>query len=71
MSNVIYVEFGKKNEVSEMPDNLATYLTSLYELGLDEDDVFDTIDAINNADIYFAADDEIKAFADGWLHQFT
>ena len=53
-----------------MPDNLSTYLTSLYALGLDEDDVLDTIDAINDTSVYFAADDEIKAFADGWLQQF-
>jgi hypothetical protein len=70
VNNVIYVDFGKKNKLSEMPDNLSTYLTSLYALGLDEDDVLDTIDAINDTSVYFAADDEIKAFADGWLQQF-
>lgn len=75
MSNVIHVEFGKKNDTQEVPgpetaSSLTAYLDSLREQGVDDEDIIDTIDAINNMDAYFAADDEVKAFADGWLHQF-
>jgi hypothetical protein len=74
MNNVIHVEFGKKN-VTEVPggvtaSSLTAYLDSLREQGVDDEDILDTIDAINNVDAYFAADDEVKTFADGWLHQF-
>jgi hypothetical protein len=69
-NNVIHVEFGKKNVTQEVPDSLTAYLDSLREQGVDDEDILDTIDAINNADAYFAADDEVKTFADGWLHQF-
>ena len=75
MSNVIQVEFGKKNNVQDVPGtdtalSLSAYLDSLREQGVDDEDILDTIDAINNVDAYFAADDEVKTFADGWLHQF-
>ncbi len=70
MGEVIQVEFGKKNVTQEVPDSLTAYLDSLRERGVDDEDILDTIDAINNADAYFAADDEVKTFADGWLHQF-
>lgn len=76
MSNVIQVEFGKKNaslSATESADNgsgLTAYLDSLREQGIDDEDILETIDAINNVDAYFAADDEVKTFADGWLHQF-
>jgi hypothetical protein len=70
MSNVIHLEFGKKNDAQEVPDSLTAYLDSLREQGVDDEDILDTIDAINNVDAYFAADDEVKTFADGWLHQF-
>jgi hypothetical protein len=50
--------------------SLTAYLDSLREKGVDDEDILDTIDAINNVDAYFAADDEVKTFADGWLHQF-
>ena len=70
MSNVIHVEFGKKNDVQEVPDSLTAYLDTLRVQGVDDEDILDTIDAINNVDAYFAADDEVKTFADGWLHQF-
>jgi hypothetical protein len=71
MSNVIHVEFGKTN-VTEVPgtdtaSSLTAYLDSLREQGVDDEDIIDTIDAINNLDAYFAADDEVKTFADGWL----
>ena len=74
MSNVFHVEFGKTN-VTEVPgtdtaSSLTAYLDSLREQGVDDEDILDTIDAINNVDAYFAADDEVKTFADGWLHQF-
>ena len=75
MSNVIQVEFGKKNDIQDVPGtdtalSLTAYLDSLREKGIDDEDILETIDAINNVDAYFAADDEVKAFADGWLHQF-
>jgi hypothetical protein len=75
MSNVIQVEFGKKNNVQSGPGtdtapSLTAYLDSLREKGIDDEDILETIDAINNVDSYFAADDEVKTFADGWLHQF-
>jgi hypothetical protein len=75
MSNVIQVEFGKKNNVQDVPGtdtapSLSAYLDSLREQGIDDEDILETIDAINNVDAYFAADDEVKTFADGWLHQF-
>ena len=75
MSNVIQVEFGKKNNVQDVPGtdtapSLSAYLDSLREQGVDDEDILDTIDAINNVDAYFAADDEVKTFADGWLQQF-
>jgi hypothetical protein len=42
----------------------------LREQGVDDEDILETIDAINNVDAYFAADDEVKTFADGWLRNF-
>ena len=75
MSNVIHVDFGKKNIEQEVPGtdtapSLTAYLDSLREQGVDDEDILEVIDAINDVDIYFAADDEVKSFADGWLHQF-
>ena len=75
MSNVTYVEFGKKNNAQDVPGtdtapSLTAYLDSLREQGVDDEDILETIDAINNVDSYFVADDEVKTFADGWLHQF-
>jgi uncharacterized protein YggE len=75
MSNVIQVEFGKKNATQQVPGtdtahSLTAYLDSLREQGVDDEDILDTIDAINNLYAYAAADDEVKTFADGWLHQF-
>ena len=73
VSNVIHVDFTKKNvglEVLGISPDLAAYLDSLREMGVDEDDILETIDAINNMDAYFAADEVVQEFADGWLHQF-
>ena len=75
MGNVIHVEFGKTNDTQGVPGtdtapSLTAYLDSLREQGVDDEDILDTIDAINNVDAYFAADDEVKTFADGWLQQF-
>ena len=76
MSNVIYVEFSKTNtsvsatESAEIGSDLTAYLNSLREQGVDDEDILETIDAINNMNAYFAADDEVKAFADGWLQKF-
>jgi hypothetical protein len=74
MNNVIHVDFGKKN-VTEVPgtdtaSSLTAYLDSLREQGVDDEDILETIDAINDMDVYFAVDDEVKAFADGWLQKF-
>jgi hypothetical protein len=55
---------------TDTASSLTAYLDSLREQGVDDEDILDTIDAINNVDSYFAADDEVKTFADGWLHQF-
>jgi len=75
MSNVIHVEFGKKNDAQEVPgtdtaSSLTAYLDSLREKGIVEDDILDVLDAINDADSYFASDEVVQGFADGWLHQF-
>jgi hypothetical protein len=75
MSNVIHVDFGKTNDTRGVPGtdtapSLTAYLDSLREKGIDDEDILETIDAINNVDAYFAADDEVKTFADGWLQQF-
>lgn len=75
MGEVIQVQFGKTNTIQRVPgtdtaSSLTAYLDSLREKGIDDEDILETIDAINNADAYFAADDEVKTFADGWLHQF-
>ena len=73
MGEVIQVDFSKKNvglEVLGIGPDLAAYLDSLREMGVDEDDILETIDAINNMDAYFAADDEVKEFANGWLEKF-
>lgn len=72
MSNIIHVDFGKKNVIlqQEVPDSLTAYLDSLREMGVDEDDVLDTLDAINNMDAYFAADEAVQEFANGWLEKF-
>ena len=75
MSNVIHVEFGKTNDIQIVPGtdtalSLSAYLDSLREQGVDDEDILETIDAINNVDAYFAADDEVKTFADGWLQKF-
>ena len=73
MSNVIHVDFGKKNVVQEVFDNesdLTAYLDRLREEGVEEDDVLDTLDAINNVDAYLAADEVVQELADGWLQQF-
>ena len=75
MGEVIQVQFGKTNSIQRVPGtdtapSLTAYLDSLREKGIDDEDILETIDAINNVDAYFAADDEVKTFADGWLHQF-
>lgn len=75
MSNVITVDFSKRNVIGRqvnpsIGDGLTAYLDSLRESGLDEDDVLDTLDAINDMKLYFDADPEVQSFADGWLEQF-
>ena len=76
MSNVIHVEFGKKNAIVQqgVTDNnepsLTAYLDSLREMGVDDEDILEVIDAILDKDAYFAADEVVQEFADGWLHQF-
>ena len=75
MGKVIHVEFGKTNDTQGVPGtdtapSLTAYLDSLREQGVDDEDILETIDAINSMDAYFAADDEVKTFADGWLQKF-
>lgn len=77
MSNVIHVEFSKKNAIvqqgvslSETDPSLTAYLDSLREMGVDDEDILEVIDAILNKDAYFATDEVVQEFADGWLHQF-
>lgn len=78
MSNVVHVEFGKKNVTAQqgvpgtyIDVGLTVYLDSLREEGIDDEDILDVFDAINNVECYFAADDVVKQLADGWLHQFV
>jgi len=78
MNNVIHVNFGnnvvdaEEEFVIEVQLNteLDDYLDSLREKGIDEDDVLEVEEAINDADVYFAADDVVQKFADEWLEQF-
>ena len=77
MSNVIHVDFGKTNVIaqqraslSETDPSLTAYLDSLREIGVDDEDILEVIDAILDKDAYFAADEVVQEFADGWLHQF-
>lgn len=77
MSNVIHVEFGKRNVSlhtttgsAGIGSGLTAYLDSLREQGVDDEDILEVIDAINDKDVYFAADEVVQQFADGWLHQF-
>lgn len=78
MNNVIHVNFGnnvvdaEEEFVIEVQLNteLDDYLDSLREKGIDEDDVLEVEEAINDVDVYFAADDVVQKFADEWLEQF-
>lgn len=79
MGDIIHIDFSKKNTIDNQEDvnnvfgispELADYLDSLREQGVDEDDILETIDAINDMSSYFTADDVIREFANGWLHQF-
>jgi len=75
MNNVITVDFSKRNVKEQqvnpsIGDGLTTYLNGLRESGIDEDDILDTLDAINDMKLYLNADPEVQKFADGWLKQF-
>jgi hypothetical protein len=75
MNNVIQVNFSKKNIMPHSgpvrdTGSLDAYLNSLRNEGVEEDDILDVIDAINDVNVYFSSDDEVKTFADGWLQQF-
>jgi len=74
MNNVIYVDFSKNTQVVPKIStdvDLVAYLDSLRDLGIDEDDILDTLDAIKDIDCYVAVDDEVKEFANGWFNQFA
>ena len=76
MSNVIHVDFGKTNitgrqEVFENESDLVAYLNGLREMGVEEDDILDTLDAINDMNAYFTADEAVQEFANGWLEKFV
>lgn len=75
MNNIITVDFSKRNVIGRqvnpsIGDGLTAYLDSLRQSGLDEDDVLDTLDAINDVNTYLNADPEVQSFADGWLEKF-
>lgn len=77
MSNIIHVDFSKVNarenlqqEVFGYDPDLTAYLNRLRSMGVEEDDILDTLDAINDMDRYFASDEEIQEFANGWLKNF-
>ena len=74
MGEVIQVNFGKKNDEYQqcvtVEPSLTAYLDWLRESGVDDEDILEVIDAINDKDVYFAADEVVQEFADGWLHQF-
>lgn len=74
MSNVIQVDFSKKNAIMQqsvpVEPSLTAYLDSLREMGVDDEDILEVIDAILDKDAYFAADEVVQEFADGWLHKF-
>lgn len=74
MSNVIHVEFSKKNAIVQqsvpVEPSLTAYLDSLRDSGVDDEDILEVVDAILDKDAYFAADEVVQEFADGWLHQF-
>lgn len=74
MGEVIQVNFGKKNDEYQqcvtVEPSLTAYLDSLREMGVDDEDILEVIDAILDKDAYFAADEVVQEFADGWLHQF-
>lgn len=74
MGNVIYLDFGKTNTEQPVPGinndpSLAAYLNHLRENGIVEDDILETINAINSYETYINADYEIQQFADGWFSQ--
>ena len=77
MNNVVHVDFSKtkarkvlQQEVFGFESDLTAYLNRLRDMGVEEDDILDTLDAINDMDRYFASDEEIQEFANGWLHKF-
>ena len=73
MGDVIHVDFSKTNSAVTRISNdaaLTEYLKKLSESGIDDDDILDTVDAINDKDVYFAADEVVQALSDSWLHQF-
>lgn len=75
MGEVIQVQFGKTNAIQGVPGtdtapSLTAYLDNLREEGVDDEDIQEILDAILDKDVYFAADEVVQEFADGWLHQF-
>ena len=75
MDNVIYVDFSNNPDDSEYEfvievdpnTELDHYLDSIRTLGLDEDDVLEVKEAIDDYEVYSAADEVVQTFADGWL----
>lgn len=73
MGEVIHLDFSRKNVMQQdgmINPDLVMYLDSLREKGIEDDDILDVIDAINDTDAYFAADEVVQEFANGWLQQF-
>lgn len=67
MGQVIHVDFTKKNTGEQ---EVLTYLESLREMGVDEDDVLEVFDAINDLNCFMDSDHDIQVFARGYLERY-
>lgn len=65
MGEVIHVNFSKNRE-----DTISSYLESLRDMGIDEEDVLEVQDAINDLEVYMDSDEDIKIFANSYLEKF-
>ena len=61
MSNIIYVDFQKQQQVTE-----AEIFLNLCAAELDEDDFWDLCDAINDPQLYQQLDWELQDLVDGF-----
>ena len=74
MGEVVYVDFKQSdtilNECFNISPEFAIYLQSLRNSGICEDDILETIDAVNDLNFYLNSDWEIQKLARGWFHRF-